>query len=101
MPIYLFVAEEDKLCPKSQALWISEQIGEAIREVRLFEGQGHGYFVDSVDFILVMSLLYTLRTDEDVVAGNGIHEHWEALEINQEIGFAPHFMENKVDISEL
>ena len=37
MPIYLYVAEFDKLCQKEQALWISETIGEAIREVRIFE----------------------------------------------------------------
>ena len=45
-----------------------------------------------------MSLLYTLKIDEDAIAGRGIHEHWEALEINQEIGFAPHYKENKIEM---
>ena len=42
-----------------------------------------------------MSLLYSLETDEDAISGVGIHEHWQALDINQEIGFVPLYQENR------
>ena len=48
----------------------------------MFEGQDHAFFVNSSDFVLVMSLLYSLETDEDAISGVGIHEHWQALDIN-------------------
>ena len=98
MPIYLYIAEKDLLCKKEQALWISDQIGGAIREVRVFEDQGHQFFINSSDFVLSMSLLYTLKIDEDAIVGDSIHEHWEAMEINQEIGFAPIFKQNTIDM---
>ena len=98
MPVYLYIAEKDLLCKKEQALWISDQIGEAIREVRVFEDQGHEFFINSSDFILAMSLLYTLKIDEDAIVGDSIHEHWQAWEINHEIGFAPVYNHNNVEM---
>ena len=65
----------------------------------MFEEQDHAFFVNSSDFVLVMSLLYSLDIDEDAISGVGIHEHWQALDINQEIGFVPHYNENRAEIT--
>ena len=64
VPIYMFVAEEDNVCPKEQALWTAEQIGKAVQEVRIFDKQDHAFFTYSLDLVLMESLLYVLEKDE-------------------------------------
>lgn len=38
VPIYVFVAADDLFCPYDQAIWTADEIGEAVREVRVFDG---------------------------------------------------------------
>jgi hypothetical protein len=76
-------------------MWTAEQIGPAVKEVRVFDMQDHPYFTYSLDIVLMQSLLFTLEKDERPYE-YGVHEHWQALETNHEIGFAPVFKENKI-----
>merc|ERR1712060_239053 len=96
IPIYMFVAGNDNFCPREQAEWTAEQIGDAVREVRIFDGQDHGYFTYSLDLVLMNSLLYALGHAEDVSKTRFFHDS-AAWEENNEIGFAPFYKQNKID----
>ena len=37
VPLYFFIAEEDNMCPKEQALQTAERIGKAVQEIRIFD----------------------------------------------------------------
>ena len=60
VPIYIYVASDDLFCPHEQALWTADEIGEAVREVRVFDGQDHDYFTSAIDHVLMESLLHSL-----------------------------------------
>ena len=94
VPIYIFVAANDLFCPYDQALWTAEQIGEAVREVRVFDGQDHDYFTYSHDTVLMESLLHTLGAKENRQRTK-FHHDWASWETNNEIGFAPYYKHNK------
>ena len=64
-PIYMYVATGDIFCPMEQALWTADEIGDAVKEVRLFDGQDHGYFTYSLDMVLMESLVHTLGQREN------------------------------------
>lgn len=66
----MFVAEDDIFCPLEQALWTADQIGDAVKEVRLFDGQNHGYFTYSLDLVLMDSLVYALGRKENPLKGS-------------------------------
>jgi len=75
VPVYIYVAGDDLFCPKEQALWTADQIGEAVREVRVFDEQGHDYFTHSTDFVLMESLLFALGQTES--RKTKFHHDWE------------------------
>lgn len=60
VPVYIYVAGDDLFCPKEQAFWTADQIGDAVQEVRVFDEQDHSYFTYSLDLVLMESLLYAL-----------------------------------------
>ena len=81
VPLYFFVAEQDNICPMEQAVWTAQEIGPAVKEIRVFDYQDHGYFTYSLDSMLMDSLLNTLDKKELPDGGKRrVNEHWEALE---------------------
>ena len=83
-------------CPMDQALWTAEQIGEAVKEVRVFDEQDHSYFTYSLDLVLMESLLFALGASENPLR-TAFHHNWEDWKENNIIGFAPYFKENKAN----
>ena len=77
VPIYVFVASNDLFCPYEQAIWATDEIGEAVREVRVFDEQEHDYFTQSIDFVLMESLLHTLGVKENR-RRTKFHHDWES-----------------------
>ena len=100
VPIYIFVAADDLFCPYEQAVWTADEIGEAVREVRVFDEQGHDYFTYSADLVLMESLLYALGAAENPLR-TIFHHDWEAWEQNNLMGFAPIYKSNKATPSAL
>ena len=94
VPVYIYIAADDLFCPKEQALWTAETIGEAVREVRVFDEQDHNYFTHSVDHVLMESLLHSLGQTENN-RKTKFHHNWESWEENSLMGFAPFYKENK------
>lgn len=90
VPLYFFVAGEDLFCPAAQAIETAEAIGDTVREVRIFDRQGHEYFTMSLDTVLMRSLLHALGTVETPIKA-GFQHHWRAWEENHFMGFAPFF----------
>ena len=93
MPVYVYVAGDDIFCPAAQALWTAEQI-DSLREVRMFDEQGHDYFTYAMDYVLMESLLFALGQKENT-RKTKFHHNWEVYEENSLMGFAPFYMPNR------
>ena len=64
-----------------------------MREVRVFDEQSHSYFTQSLDFVLMESLLHALGQTENA-RKTRFHHDWEAWEVNNLMGFAPVYKRN-------